>query len=67
MGHWKSHRYVKDIKEEYEWETQLGAGSFGTVHEATSKVHNERVALKVIAKTKVKEDKLFEDLMKQEL
>jgi len=39
---------VKDIKALYRWDKQLGAGQFGTVHEASARKINEKCALKVI-------------------
>ena len=46
-------RQVDNIKDTYEWEKELGAGAFGTVHEATHKQMGTRIAMKVIPKKKI--------------
>ena len=56
--HLRGFKQVKNIKEIYTWERELGAGQFGTVHEAEMK-GGTRCAIKVIHKTKVAEAKVY--------
>lgn len=65
--HMRGFKKVENIAEIYEWQQELGVGQFGTVHEARVKLLDTKCALKVIKKSKMAEDKVFEELMKQEL
>ena len=57
-------RKIEEIKELYSWEKQLGAGQFGTVHEAVHIRADEKCAVKVIHKTKVAEAQIYQELLK---
>ena len=68
LKHIRGVRQVDNIKEIYEWEKELGAGAFGTVHEATHKQMGTKIAMKVMHKKKVHSmDSVFATLMRQEL
>ena len=56
---------VKNIKEQYKFVKQLGAGSYGTVFEAVHIQSNEPCAVKVIQKKKTNQG--WHGLMKKEL
>ena len=56
---------MENITDTYEWEKELGAGAFGTVHEARHKQMGTKVAMKVIHKSKIqKMDSVFATLMR---
>lgn len=46
---------------------ELGAGSFGTVNLAKHKVTERKVAIKVIKKSKLEENEVYMELMRNEL
>ena len=58
---------VDDIKKIYRWKKELGAGQFGSVHEAIHLLSESRCAIKVIHKSKVAQAAIYQKLLKQEL
>ena len=44
---------VSNIRKIYQWKKELGAGQFGSVHEAVHLLSESRCAIKVIHKSKV--------------
>ena len=62
--HVRGFHVIEDVKEYYDWKKELGVGTFGTVHEAIAKKIGGKCAVKVIHKSKVAEDKVWEELLK---
>ena len=65
--HVRGFHVIEDVNEYYEMKKVLGVGTFGTVHEARSKKIGGKCAVKVVQKSKIAEDKVWEELLKQEL
>lgn len=63
----KGFKKVKDIKEYYTFYGALGEGSFGKVEKAEHIKASVDCAVKIIQKKKVREHKILEDLMHNEL
>ena len=60
-------REVTSIKETYKFVRVLGEGSFGKVYECIHKPTQSSCAIKVVLKNKLREHKVYEQLMISEL
>ena len=63
----RSMKKVEDIQELYQFRKKIGEGAFGEVYEAVHIKAELPCAVKVIKKTKLRESKIHEKLMIQEL
>ena len=59
LKHLRGFKKIKDIKKIYKWEKELGAGQFGTVHQAIHLQTETICAVKVIHKSKVAEAEVY--------
>ena len=66
-SNFKGFHKVDNVSQLYSFEKVIGAGVFGKVYEATHLAARQKCALKVISKARMSEDRVHEDLLKQEL
>ncbi len=64
---YKGFKQIDKIKEFYKLGDELGSGSFGSVFLAVNKLTDKDVAIKVIKKKKIKEAKVYYELLQNEL
>ena len=67
FSNYKRFKEISDIKKFFVIQKELGKGAFGEVSLATHKNMQMQCALKKISKEKLRENPVYEDLMKDEL
>ena len=67
MRDYKRFKYVSNIHDKYEMGEVLGQGAFGKVLRCTHKDSGSRFAIKVMEKTKVRERRVYVQLLENEL
>jgi calcium-dependent protein kinase len=67
MSDYKKFKYIKNIEQRYSFGKVLGQGAFGLVRVCTYKPTNKDFAIKIMAKKQIEKQKIYVQLLQNEL